>query len=347
MRPSRLPPSRLLLALLLAHLPTLAVAQDRAPDPEPRPKTMLVVPFDTSQTPGKLDHASLVALEDAISDAAVRVLGPQGWAVTSGRALMYMEEEEGPDAEGALELARSAGVEKYVYGALRVDGSEISGTLRVYDTSKGNVIASKNVSGKTILELKNAVDARVAPLFVSGSLISKALVTAAPEAPPAPAPAPPPTPAPPIAPVAKQRTGIAAVLPLNVAGTAIDDQTKRALDETIQSFVAKSLSDYGYTVLDSDTTLRYLDENGISAEKVCTANCALAAAKELKASLYLSGSVSKSEGEFVALLRIYTASSNGRVLNVVHLEGASVREIRKAFESQVADFVSKAVAKLD
>ena len=92
------------------------------------------------------------------------------------------------------------------------------------------------------------------------------------------------------------------VLPLNAP--KLDKDLRETLEEDIRTMAGNDLSPRGYTVLTGENTLRILSENGVDPDKACEASCALDAAKELNASLFISGSATRAEGEYVAFVRL-------------------------------------------
>jgi hypothetical protein len=117
----------------------------------------------------------------------------------------------------------------------------------------------------------------------------------------------------------------------------MDSATKVTLEETIRTASGDVLGPWNYTILSSDNMLSILADNGIDPGKACEASCSLQAARELKADNFVAGSVALTEGQYIAILRLFEAKS-GRQLSSVVLEGATVRDIRKAFGRKAANF---------
>ena len=138
------------------------------------------------------------------------------------------------------------------------------------------------------------------------------------------APAPPPNP-PVTPPPADHPPPIVAVLPLNVSLAGMDEASHMTLEEDIRSVAGNHLTALGYTVLTGENTLRVLADNGVDATKACEASCALDAARELKAEYFIAGSVAKSEGTYVAFIRLFE-QRRGQQLDSVKLEGEKVRD---------------------
>lgn len=104
---------------------------------------------------------------------------------------------------------------------------------------------------------------------------------------------------------AAQQSGLLAVMPLDASASGLDPAAKDVIEETVRTVAGDVLRPWGYTVLTGDNTLRILADNGIDPEKACEANCALDAARELNASLFVAGKVSQVEGEYFLFLRLY------------------------------------------
>jgi hypothetical protein len=134
-----------------------------------------------------------------------------------------------------------------------------------------------------------------------------------------------------------------AILPLfdsDAEGHRIDATTKTILEEAIRSESGGILGPWNYTILTSDNMLSILTDNGIDPNKACEASCALQAAREMKAQVFVSGAVGLTEGMYTAILRLFEAKT-GRQLGFVVLEGASVRDLRKEFVKKARDFFAQ------
>lgn len=138
-----------------------------------------------------------------------------------------------------------------------------------------------------------------------------------------------------------QQKGVVAVLPIDTSQSQIEPAAKMAFEENIRSIAGDTLAPLGYTILTGETTLALLSDNNVQTDKICDASCALSAAREMKAKLFVSGVMAKTEGEFVAFVRLFESKS-GRQLASVRLEGDTVRSLRKAFETKAPDFFAKA-----
>jgi hypothetical protein len=135
-------------------------------------------------------------------------------------------------------------------------------------------------------------------------------------------------------------------MPVNAKEAHLDSATLLAFEEAIRTVTADVLTPGGYTVLTGETTLAILTDNGVDLTKACEAACALSAARELKARLFVSATIAQTEGTFVAFIRLFE-NGRGRQLGSVQLEAPTVRELRKAFAAQAPDFFAKALAGAD
>jgi hypothetical protein len=139
--------------------------------------------------------------------------------------------------------------------------------------------------------------------------------------------------------VAAAATRLVAVLPLNAVNKKVAPDDRETLEETIRTIAGDALVPGGFTVLTGETTLAVLSENGIDANKACEASCSLQAARELKAELFIAGSVTLSEGNYIAFVRLFDVG--GKQLASVKLEGAKIRDLRQQFEEKSPTFFGK------
>jgi hypothetical protein len=135
---------------------------------------------------------------------------------------------------------------------------------------------------------------------------------------------------------------VVAVLPLSAAGGLADAQTRLAIDETLRSISGDQFSSRGYTVLTSDNMLRVLEDNGVDASKVCESTCALDAARELKAALFVTSTLTKVESQWILFVRLFEQST-GKQLSSVQLEGATVLALREAMLSKLPAVLTQCV----
>src|SRR4051794_10056773 len=90
--------------------------------------------------------------------------------------------------------------------------------------------------------------------------------------------------------VARATDELMAVLPLDVTNSKLDSAAREYFLESLRTTAGKALGLAGYTVLNNETTLQVLNDNGVDAAKVCEASCALGAAREMNTSVFISGS---------------------------------------------------------
>lgn len=129
---------------------------------------------------------------------------------------------------------------------------------------------------------------------------------------------------------------LVAILPLDVASAKLDESGTKALEETIRSVTASILSSAGYTLLTGETTLQILADNGIDPSKACEASCAMDLARELKAQLFLSASVTRADQTLYTFVRLFDSES-GRQLSMVKFDGSTVSSLVDAFENQAPE----------
>lgn len=141
------------------------------------------------------------------------------------------------------------------------------------------------------------------------------------------------------APAVPSSSSLVAVLPLDARHAKIGSADRLAFEEVVRTIAGEVLGPRGYTVLTGETTLKVLADNGVDAAKACEASCALDAALEMKAELFISGSVTTTEGDHLAFVRLYESRS-GRQLAAVRLEGRTLRDLRRSFEGQAASLFS-------
>ncbi len=134
--------------------------------------------------------------------------------------------------------------------------------------------------------------------------------------------------------------GLIAVLPLDASNAKLRKADRIVLEESIRTAAGVYLTPAGYTVLTGETTLAMLADNRIDPAKVCDASCALAAARELSARLFLSGTIVTSGGVHVAFVRLIE-TVGGRQLASVNLSGHTARDLASAFESHAPAFFGR------
>jgi hypothetical protein len=150
---------------------------------------------------------------------------------------------------------------------------------------------------------------------------------------------------PPVKPL-KLTPGVArlvAVLPLNIRAKAMDDTTRETLEEAVRTVAGDALAQYGYTVLTGENTLQLLTDNGVDPTKTCDSSCGLEAARELKAQLFLSGSVTREGKGYVVFIRLFS-QERGQQIASVQIEGDTPRDLRHSFSAQAPAFFKHALA---
>jgi FKBP-type peptidyl-prolyl cis-trans isomerase len=116
----------------------------------------------------------------------------------------------------------------------------------------------------------------------------------------------------------------------NIAG----DAAPELLEETILRESNRELQAAGFKIT-----------SGASKEdpkRPCDASCALETARKLKADFFITGAISSDKAAH-ALVR-FVETRTGRELSTVTLEGASIRDLSRSFESHAASFFSHAIA---
>jgi hypothetical protein len=140
--------------------------------------------------------------------------------------------------------------------------------------------------------------------------------------------------------------GIVAVLPFDFHEAHLDDAARTTLVEAVRSMAGDELSPLGFTVLTGDNTLAVLADNNIDPAKACDSSCSLAAARELKANLFISATVTTTEGTHHAFVRLFEAK-HGTQLASVELRGNKVLELEESFRERRAPFFRKGLAQYD
>jgi hypothetical protein len=142
---------------------------------------------------------------------------------------------------------------------------------------------------------------------------------------------------------AGESRGIVAILPFDYRQAKLSDAEKTLLEESVRTAAGEKLAPAGYTVLTTESTLAFLQDNAIDPAKVCDANCSLTAARELKATLFLSGAVATADGVHVAFIRMFE-TAKGAVIASEQMSGANILDIRKKFLERRQAFFDKALA---
>src|SRR5438874_2131424 len=101
---------------------------------------------------------------------------------------------------------------------------------------------------------------------------------------------------------------IVAVLPLDVQRAQLAESERTSLEEAIRTHAGEALTSRGLVVLTGETMLEVLRENNVDPAKACEASCALAAAKQIGVSYFISGTVLREQEGLVAFVRLYRMS---------------------------------------
>jgi hypothetical protein len=139
---------------------------------------------------------------------------------------------------------------------------------------------------------------------------------------------------------AAEKKQLLAVLPLDTTRSKMDEASKSTFEEAIRTIAGDELGPSGFTILTGENTLQVLADNNVDVTKVCESSCALDAARELKAQLFISGTVANSEGDYVAFVRLFEIKS-GQQIASVHVEGPTVKELRQKFRAAAPEFFAK------
>jgi len=121
-----------------------------------------------------------------------------------------------------------------------------------------------------------------------------------------------------------------AVLPFQ-SDERVSKSFRESIEEAVRSLAIERLPDF--VIMDGNTQLRILEEQGIDPAKACVGSCALEVAQKLNAELFLSGSVRRPGKLYRAVVRCYRAKS-GAVLGSADLEGPDVDEMLADLKKQ-------------
>lgn len=141
---------------------------------------------------------------------------------------------------------------------------------------------------------------------------------------------------------AQEKRGLVAVMPLEAsAAPKVDRNTRVAIEEALRAAAGAGLTPLGYTVLNRDNTIRLLEDNDVDLEAVCNASCALAAAQEMKADLYVTASLAVVEGSYFLTL-IVAENEKGRQLADGQLTARTILELRSKLRDDTAPIFARA-----
>lgn len=148
-------------------------------------------------------------------------------------------------------------------------------------------------------------------------------------------------------PARAQSTSLVTVLPLASRDGAVGDTDRALLLEMVRTGAADELNPLGFNVLAMENTFELVRAQGVDPATLdCEGNCALELARKLGAALFVSSSVTKSEGQLVFYVRLFE-ERDGRQVSSLKLEGALVRDLRRQFDEQKKGLFARGVARLD
>jgi hypothetical protein len=128
--------------------------------------------------------------------------------------------------------------------------------------------------------------------------------------------------------------GLVIFVPLDVLQAQMDEPTRLALEEVVRSVSADAVAGLKYAVA-SDPSL--------DSKLPCDGACAQEAAKRSKAKYFMTGSVAKSEGDYVANLRLFE-TAGGRQLGALSFEGSTVKDLRRTFQATSSRLFERMIA---
>lgn len=142
-----------------------------------------------------------------------------------------------------------------------------------------------------------------------------------------------------LAPAVEQHA-LVAVLPL-ATRDELRPAEREALEESLRTSAGDVLTPRGYTVLTGDTTLQLLADNGVDAQNACEASCALAAARELKARLFASGSIARIDGTWLVFVRLFESEA-GRQVASIKLQADTILGLVGQLDTRAPELFGKA-----
>jgi hypothetical protein len=133
-----------------------------------------------------------------------------------------------------------------------------------------------------------------------------------------------------------------AVLPLSAHD--VDETLRETLESELRAVSSRVLSPAGYTVLSGDTTMEGLANSGVDRDAVCGESCVVDSIRSLHTNYIIAGGLRRDDsGLYVAFIRLFD-STTGRQLSATTLEGASIRQLRAAFEGNAHAFFAPVLA---
>ena len=141
------------IGILLAIAAVLAPGVPRAASAD---KRVAVLPLNvTRSAKSRLDADGARAMTEVLRDAAVNFLPSTGWLVLSTETTLQLLNERGvdpakfDDADCTLAFARQMKVEMFVTGSVEWSDAQFVGSVRLFDTSSGKMVAARATSRKT------------------------------------------------------------------------------------------------------------------------------------------------------------------------------------------------------
>lgn len=141
---------------------------------------------------------------------------------------------------------------------------------------------------------------------------------------------------------AQASKGLVVVLPIDATEASITRAMLQTFEETVRTAAGDQLRPRGYTVLTGETTLTLLTDNGVDPLKACESSCALEAARQISAKLFISGTLTKSEAEYVGFIRLFEIDA-GSQLGFLHVEGPTMKDLRWQFMEKAPEFFARAL----
>jgi len=114
-----------------------------------------------------------------------------------------------------------------------------------------------------------------------------------------------------------------AVLPFD-ADASVSASVRDSLAESLRTFAGARLT--GFAVLDGQTQIQILSDQGIDAAKACEGSCALDTARKLNAKVFVSGSIRRPGKLYRGFVRCYLAA-DGSIVGSIEIKGATIDEM--------------------
>jgi formylglycine-generating enzyme required for sulfatase activity len=139
-----------------------------------------VLPLDTSHAKKKLDADGQASLEEMLRDVAAEALTTFGWTILTGETILQVLQDNGVDPTKCgdqnchLTMAREIKAEKFLSGAVQYVDGAFTASIRLIDTTTGQILASERVEGPNVTALRRAFEAKAGAFFVKGGLVGAA-----------------------------------------------------------------------------------------------------------------------------------------------------------------------------